>query len=437
MVKLKGTAGNDVLGGLASDDRIAGLAGNDTLIGAAGFDTVDYGASSAAVNVNFLTGKAQDGYGNIDTISGFEEVNGSRYSDVINLGNGIFESAFGHAGNDKLYGNGGEDWLRPGSGSDVVDGGAGQDTISYFAYTGVPDIPQAHGAFVSLNTNYSLDCWGYRDTIINVENIEDSVLDDTLIGNSQENDFTIRGGNNYIDGGAGIDEVIYRKLTVSVNVNLTNDTAGRSDGGHDILHNIEDVRGSAGNDTIVGDSGNNKLEGEGGDDALNGGSGKNILLGDDGDDRLYSGSNADYIDGGQGIDTVYYNYSVVGIVINLSSGKAKAGLDSDTVINVEQVFGSNNADSITGDYHANGLYGLGGNDWINALGGNDFIDGGSGVDTACYSGVESDYSFAQSNGNLVVRDVNLFDGNSGTDTLHDVEQIWIGGTIYKVSDLIF
>jgi Ca2+-binding RTX toxin-like protein len=437
MVKLKGTSGNDILGGLASDDRIAGLAGNDTLIGAAGFDTLDYGASPSGVTVDFLAYRASDGYGTTDSISGFEEVNGSRFNDVISLGNGAFESAFGHAGNDILLGQGGEDVLRPGSGYDVVDGGSGEDTVSYFGYSGVPDSAQTRGAVVNLATGTAIDPWGQTDKLFNIENVEDSVLNDYLYGNAGANSFTIRGGSNYVDGGLGTDEIVYRKLAVAVNVNLTTDLATRGDGGRDILHNIEDVRGGTGNDTIYGDALANRLDGDAGDDLIYGGDGKNVLLGGAGNDRIVGGPNADYIDGGPGIDTAYYYYSKVGITANLTTDKAKAGLDSDTIVNIERVYGSNYNDSLTGDADTNVLWGAGGNDGLYGAGGNDYIDGGVGTDTAYYGGTRAGYSLAHSGANVVVTDINVADGNSGTDTLHDVEQLWIGGTVYKLADLIF
>jgi hypothetical protein len=79
-----------------------------------------------------------------------------------------------------------------------------------------------------------------------------------------------------------------------------------------VTANLE-VRGAAGNDTLVGGNGvdvldggdgHDYLEGRGGNDTLRGGAGKDVLYGLDGDDRMEGGSEQDYMDGGAGADTV-------------------------------------------------------------------------------------------------------------------------------------
>ena len=58
-------------------------------------------------------------------------------------------------------------------------------------------------------------------------------------------------------------------------------------GGTDTLVNIEQVRGSEfGDDTLIGDAGNNRLEGRDGNDTLIGGEGFDDLRGGSGDDTL-------------------------------------------------------------------------------------------------------------------------------------------------------
>ena len=80
----------------------------------------------------------------------------------------------------------------------------------------------------------------------------------------------------------------------------------------------------------------------------------------------------------------------------------------------------------------------GGDDGVSALGGDDIIyfgrgsgsnsftaadsvDGGTGTDTAVFSGVQSDYSVLEVDGKLVVVDLNAADGNDGADILASVE----------------
>lgn len=114
--ELRGGAGDDVLSGGGGADRIDGGTGNDRLSGGDGFDTVSYQDASAGVLVDFrLFGQAQDTRGGgSDTIFGFEQVEGSNFS-------------------DRITGAGGNDFITSGSGgSDTLSGGAGDDFLSLY-----------------------------------------------------------------------------------------------------------------------------------------------------------------------------------------------------------------------------------------------------------------------------------------------------------------
>ena len=117
-----------------------------------------------------------------------------------------------------------------------------------------------------------------------------------------------------------------------------------------------------------------------------------------GDDRVFTSLGNDYIDGGSGNDWIDYNNSSqisidgVGVIVNLSLttvGNA-TGEGTDTIVNIENVFGSYGRDTITGTngdntidgYWGNDiLYGLGGNDNLIGSMGNDILYGGDGNDT--------------------------------------------------------
>ena len=97
---LTGSAYNDTLIGTDGNNVMQGGAGNDVLQGLLGTDTLTYAGSTAAVSVLLSNASAQiTGGAGTDTISGFENVTGSRY-------------------NDTLGGTGGDN---------VIDGGAGSD----------------------------------------------------------------------------------------------------------------------------------------------------------------------------------------------------------------------------------------------------------------------------------------------------------------------
>ena len=112
------------------------------------------------------------------------------------------------------------------------------------------------------------------------------------------------GSNNLLSGGAGADYL-------------------QGNLGHDTLY------GGDGNDTIYGDHttgglGDDVIYGEAGDDYINAGTGADYLDGGDVDDTLRGyGCYDDYI-GGAGVDTVSYNYIVFGnysLILDLATVK--------------------------------------------------------------------------------------------------------------------
>src|SRR5262245_36414287 len=139
------------------------------------------------------------------------------------------------------------------------------------------------------------------------------------------------------------------------------------------------IKRTNGGDTLFGTSAGDTISGLGGNDSLKGFGG------------------ADFIDGGAGIDTVFYGDSTAGVSINLATGRCFGGsAEGDTLVSIENVFGSNFNDTITGTSGANQLHGGEGNDVLNGGNGNDILvstiwdactlDGGAGDDTFKGSG---------------------------------------------------
>ena len=94
-------------------------------------------------------------------------------------------------------------------------------------------------------------------------------------------------GNDLIIGGQGNDTVSYANSKVPVSVTLTDatapggDTGGFSlaaDGSKDTFVSIENITGSAFNDTLIGNSGANVLDGGAGADILTGGAGADTFV---------------------------------------------------------------------------------------------------------------------------------------------------------------
>jgi methionine-rich copper-binding protein CopC len=82
--------------------------------------------------------------------------------------------------------------------------------------------------------------------------------------------------------------------------------------------------------------------------------------------------------------------------------------------------GSTAADVIIGTGSADTLSGLAGNDLFMGLGGNDSIDGGTGIDTAVYSGTRASHTVTSNGLSLTVAGAA---GVDGTDTLLNVERL--------------
>ena len=273
---LRGLGGNDQLFGQDGDDRLEDGSGDDDAFGGAGddyfvvgtgqndydggegSDTLDYSAYSTAISLNLETeSTAGGGSGNAasnDTFTDIENVIGGFGSDTL-IGNDEANRLDGYFGNDELRGEGGNDILVDGSGNDDAYGGDGDDL------------------------------------------------------------FIVGTGRNHYDGGEGSDTLDYSAYTTAIRIDLeTESTAGGGSGNaasNDTFTNIENVIGTAGNDTLIGGENDNNLSGFDGDD---------ILQGQRGDDTLEGGNGADtFIHAlGDGADTII-DFNVSEDKIDLSS----------------------------------------------------------------------------------------------------------------------
>ncbi len=256
----------------------------------------------------------------------------------------------GTADDDVLTGLGGNDTLEGLGGHDELDGGAGNDSL-------------AGG-----------DSYDY------------------LVGGL---------GDDTLDGGADGDWVYYDRASGAVNVNLATGQVSGADG-NDVLRNIEQVGGSAFNDTLVGDAGYNVLVGGGGDDTL---------------------------DGGAGIDAVAYWGVNAAVNVNLATGVVSGGGGNDRLSNIENVEGSGFDDVIVGDGHDNVLAGRDGNDTLT---------GGGGADTFVLSyGVDRITDLANGDmlqwGSALARDV--LSGNDASKLA--MGQVMVGSPANGVTRLYF
>ncbi|RYF93857.1 MAG: hypothetical protein EON95_07450 [Caulobacteraceae bacterium] len=146
-------------------------------------------------------------------------------------------------------------------------------------------------------------------------------------------------------------------------------------GGFTIAHGvvIENARGGAGNDLLIGSELGNVLEGLLGNDSLYGLGGDDLLAGAAGDDRL---------DGGDGFDTADYSDAAAGVTVRLAQATRQntVGAGRDLLVSVEGVVGSDFNDTLSGDAWSNRLQGGAGDDRLDGLGGVDVLEGGAGND---------------------------------------------------------
>ncbi|SOH94835.1 Hemolysin-type calcium-binding repeat-containing protein [Monaibacterium marinum] len=154
----------------------------------------------------------------------------------------------------------------------------------------------------------------------------------------------------------------------------------------DGTNQADTISGLDGDDSLSGGARNDRLNGGVGNDTLIGGSGADTLLGGADDDFIDPGINRDYIDGGDGVDTVTFENSGQNITLNVDLNTGSAFLNNnttETIINVENVIGSNTAigDVLTGNGQDNELTGLAGTDSLSGGDGSDRLDGGTQSDT--------------------------------------------------------
>jgi Ca2+-binding RTX toxin-like protein len=224
-------------------------------------------------------------------------------------------------------------------------------------------------------------------------------------------------------GGDGNDTATYSDSWQGVSVNLETGETGGGPGttaAGDTLVSIENLTGSIFDDVLVGNADSNVLRGLGGYDGLYGGGGADILYGGGHNDYLRGGAGADTLDGGSGKDTADYTGSSAGVAVLLSMGTAAGGdAEGDTLISIENVWGSAYDDHLWGDDGVNMLEGLNGNDSLKGFGGADGLHGGDGDDTL--RGMDGDDNLSGGSGNDTLyggTGADLLMGDAGDDYLH-------------------
>jgi Ca2+-binding RTX toxin-like protein len=271
--------------------------------------------------------------------------------------------------NDAVYGTPGPDVLTGDLLGIELIGLAGDDryivisagdTVTEAADEGTDTVETALGAYTlgpNVENLHYTGATGFNGTgnaLTNV--IIGGAGNDTLTGLGGDDVLLGNAGDDSLDGGEGSDTASYRDATAPVTINLgLNGTQPTQGAGLDTLTSIENITGSAFNDTLSGNSGANVIEGGDGNDLL---------------------------DGGVGIDTASYASAASGVTVNLGSRSAQntVGAGSDTLNGFENLLGSAFDDILLGDAFGNLIIGGAGNDRILGARGIDTLIGGEGDD---------------------------------------------------------
>ncbi len=518
-------AGDDTV--IASQDPnateshfFAAGSGSDTYVGTVNRDAVDYtddGFDSSfivqGVVVDLATGTATDGWGGTDTLTSIEDVNGTRFGDTIQgddednrligldgddtiEGRGGDDNIDGNAGADDISGGDGNDDLSGGAGDDIIDGGVGGDFLQPGAGNDTviggdngplgedDDLSYIFDSIDSETTNginatftgefegTVTDYAGGLDTFSGIERIRGTNNNDTFNGAEGRQIFRGFGGDDDFDGGAGDSDLVdYRRdaadlgsLEIGIDVSLAAGFGTDTYGDTDTYTNIEQIRGSNFDDTIVGDSNSNRLRGADGDDTIDSfGGANNSISGERGNDIIFARGDDDFAEGGEGNDEITFfgvggsanpglgsdtisggtegffsiEYFGVGesLTIDTALGTTElAGGDVDTFTNIRNVGGGDGDDTLLGDDADERQ------EFFTSLG-DDFIDGRGGdrdwliYDARDETSITVDFSTGTATGDFAGTDtfvnIEAVRGTSGDDT-------FIGGdqeiTIYQGLD---
>lgn len=388
-----------------------------TIYDTGGFDTMDYSGTSIGQTIDLNPEMFSSVYGETDNImiargtiiekavggAGRDTLIGNSADNVLEGGDGN-DTLIGNGGADSLFGEGGNDTLRIGATSlsygELFDGGAGFDTLDL----------SSHGTDFHVDlAGMTIDVSSSTPVLSSVDETAGIGIDDTGIG---------PGDTGGVETGSEITAIGL--------------ATGR-------VVNIEKIVGGSGNDRLIGDGQNNRLEGGDGNDWLFGNGGLDTLLGGDGDDLLSPGlapltAGERYI-GGDGIDRIDLSMFTDDLHVDLFTNDLNLIVHPVStpafIGEVEIVDSGRGNDELFGDRSDNTFFGNDGNDRINGDDGNDNLFGEFG-DDILNGGEDND----ELNGGLG-NDQFVFDPNFGHDTVTDFESGVGLGDMLRFDSTIF
>ncbi|WP_162559093.1 cadherin domain-containing protein [Sphingorhabdus sp. EL138] len=437
-----GGLGNDSVSGDSGDDIVVGGNGDDLLFGGFGQDTVSGGTGN-----DRLTG--DEGNDILSGGAGNDEIIGGTGNDVFRFQRGDGHDTLIDALTDEwdvawVSGQGGQNGYVVGTDGSIThpthgtifDGENWSATTRYDIETGTLYVHQPadadaivtsagsdileFGLGIDINDIQFAAANGGKDLVIGIESSGATVnsfssLDDTI---------TLKEwGPSGNAGATGSIETFVFFNTGAVDVASMSLSAGTDgdDGnliGSPALANW--ITGGAGDDVITGGGLNDIINGNSGQDRLIGLVGSDVLLGGAGNDVLIGGAGGtrdgapagDILIGGLGLDTASYETAATGVTVSLTQNIAATGdAAGDVFDSIENLTGSDFADSLEGDAGENDLTGGKGDDILKGASGDDlYVFGrGDGEDTIDDHLVASENIIVDDNGNLQPPYVSNFD----------------------------
>jgi Ca2+-binding RTX toxin-like protein len=433
--RLWGYGGDDFIDGLAGDDVISTGTGNDTVSGGAGDDTILVERTrlnsgryvmirkNEGINENLSLAEVQVFSGGKNIAKDKSLVSSGSYDQGQHKAQNLVDGNTGGALSNGIFASkatsGG--WIQ------IDLGGVFNiEDIRFFGRTG--GFAHQNGDF----TVYVSD----RD----MSGLKLAEIEALPLLSSKRFDGQMSSGSwsesKTIDGGDGLDTVDYQQSGTGVTqgieadlsqvANQTVKTGRNPDGSfasEDRLSHIENLAATDFNDRVIGSQGVNKIstfagddyiEALAGNDVIGTGSGKDTVYGGDGDDfvslehnlreieldrrKVQIYADEKFVDGGAGIDFVSHRFQSIqnirkadtGIVADLGLERVHSWRNADgtvndksarhTLLNIENVGGTEFGDALYGDANANVLVGYEGNDVLDGRLGNDTLVGGRGAD---------------------------------------------------------
>ncbi|WP_432419681.1 beta strand repeat-containing protein, partial [Herbaspirillum aquaticum] len=415
---LYGGSGNDVLIGGTGNTFFQGGAGADQIVGGVNstgtnVNTASYAGSSAGVTVNLVTGAGTGGDAQGDQLSNIQNLRGSAFDDTF----------VANAAVNRLDG-----------------GSGGSDTVSYTSSNSA--------VTVNLVTGTGTGGYAQGDTYTHIQNVIGSDYNDVFVASGEANRF---------DGGLGSNTVSYASSNAGVNVNLQNGVGSGGAAAGDSYVRIQNIIGTAYNDTFVGSADVNSFDGgSGGSDtvsyagstagvSINFVSGRGTggyaegdsynhiqnAIGSAFDDVFIAGVDSVHFDGGSGgSDTVNYGASTGAVTVNMITMSGSGGYaQNNTYTNIQNIVGSSYSDTFIASAAANNFNGgLGGSDTVSYASSNAAVT----VDLTHTDGTGTFGGYAQGDvlahiQNLIgsayndtfiaSADVNNFNGGGGSNTV--------------------